>query len=115
MHVEFEYGGGGPRHRGGKGWSLAFLDETLTCLKTLRQCGYGFSIVIDYAANADTRVLDLQAHSLDPDELFPPSAIYGNIISFRGRDYPEAAIARISAPCRGGIVNWLVGKLVANG
>ena len=111
----FEYGGGGPRHRGGKGWSPAFLDGTLTCLKILRQCGYGFSIVIDYAANADIRVLDLQSHSLDPDKLFTPSAIYGNIISFRGCDFSEAAIARIAAPYRGGIVNRLVEKLVANG
>lgn len=109
----FEYGGG-PRNQGGKGWSDSFLQGTLTCLRTLKQCGYGFSIIIDYAYDAQVKIIDLQNHSLDPDELFLPNAVYGNIISFREGDFSEAAIAKICASYIGGVINWLVGKIVKN-
>ncbi|MGL5083057.1 MAG: FkbM family methyltransferase [Microcoleaceae cyanobacterium] len=111
----FEYGGGGSRHRGSKGWSPKFLQGTMTCLKTLQECGYGFSILIDYAYDAQIKILDLQSLDLDPNAIFAANAIYGNIISFRGCDYSEAIIQRISEPYKGGWMNWLEEKLVANG
>lgn len=109
----FEYGGGSPRNQNGKGWSKSFLEGTLTCLKTLKQCGYGFSIIIDYVYDAQPKIIDLQNHSLDPDDLFLPNAVYGNIISFREGDFSEAEITKICKPYQGGVINWLVGKIVA--
>lgn len=109
----FEYGGGGPRDQGGKGWSESFLAGTLTCLETLKSCGYGFSIIIDYAYDAEVKIVDLQNQALDADELFLPNAVYGNIISFREGDFSEAAIANICKAYKGGVINWIVGKVVS--
>ncbi|MEL7036636.1 MAG: FkbM family methyltransferase [Cyanobacteria bacterium J06592_8] len=108
----FEYGGGGLRHRGNGGWSSQFLDGTLTCLQTLKQCGYGFSVVIDYAHEAEAKFFDLRSHSLDPDEIFLPNAIYGNIISFRDSDYPPATITQISQHYEGGVADWFVKQVI---
>jgi FkbM family methyltransferase len=109
----FEYGGGSPRNQGGKGWSKSFLDGTLTCLETLKNCGYGFSIMVDYAHDAEVKIFDLQTHPLTPDELFLENALYGNIISFRGGAFSEEAIANICKSYRGGVINWLVEKIVS--
>lgn len=110
--IMFEYGGGGQRRRGNKGWSPLFLQGTLTCLQTLKHCGYGFSIAIDYAHAAQAQLFDLQLHSLEPDSLFPSKAVYGNIISCRGFGYSEAEINGITSPFKGGMVNWFMEKLI---
>lgn len=112
--VMFEYGGGGPRHHGRKGWTPFFTKGTLTCLRTLKYCGYGFSIMIDSSHKAQAQFLDLQSHSLETDDLFPSNAMYGNIISFRDCEYPKDDVVRISKPFQGGIANWLVEKLIIN-
>ncbi|MGB2925189.1 MAG: FkbM family methyltransferase [Limnothrix sp.] len=109
----FEYGGGGPRDQAGKGWSDSFLTGTLTCLETLQKCGYGFSIIIDYAYNAQPTIIDLQSHTLDPDQLFLPNAVYGNIISFREGNFSKLDIEQICEKYQGGLVNWMVGKIVS--
>lgn len=109
----FEYGGGSPRSQGGKGWSQSFLEGTLACLETLKACGYGFSIMVDYAHDAQVKIFDLQSYPLTPDDLFLENALYGNIISFREGTFSEEAIADICQPYRGGVINWLVEKIVS--
>ena len=109
----FEYGGGSPRSQGGKGWSESFLEGTMLCLETLKNCGYGFSILIDYAHEATPKIFDLQTQILTPDELFLENALYGNIISFREGEFSREAIAKICKPYKGGVINWLVGKAVS--
>ncbi|NEO86790.1 MAG: FkbM family methyltransferase [Spirulina sp. SIO3F2] len=111
--VMFEYGGGSPRHRQKKGWSPKFLAGTMQCLEALQHCGYGFSIMVDFASDAQVRCFDLQAVSLNPDEIFATNAVYGNIISFYGCDYDEAAIAQTAAKWQGGLFNWIGEKLFA--
>lgn len=111
--VMFEYGGGASRQKGEKGWSPKFLEATMTCLKTLQKCGYGFSIMVDYASNTKAKVFDLRSLALDPNTLFYPNAVYGNIISFYDCGYPEASVNEICQPYVGGLVNWLVGILVS--
>lgn len=110
--VMFEYGGGATRQRGEKGWSPKFLDATMLCLHTLQQQGYGFSIMIDYAFDTQAKLFDLRSLFID-GTLFYPNAVYGNIISFYNCEYSTTSIQRICAPYRGGLVNWLVGKLVS--
>lgn len=112
--IMFEYGGGSRRSLEKKGWSDKFLGGTMTSLETLQKCGYGFSIMIDYAPDARTKIFDLQSVSLDPDLIFPPNAVYGNIISFRGCDYPESAIAEITSPYNGKWLNWLMEKFATS-
>jgi FkbM family methyltransferase len=112
--VMFEYGGGSRRSHGQKGWSPKFLNGTMTCLETLQKCGYGFSIMIDYAPNARAKIFDLQSLTLDPDTLFIPNAVYGNILSFRGFSYSKTAITKITDLYHGKWLNWLIEKLVAN-
>ena len=112
--IMFEYGGGGRRHNGKKGWSPKFLQGTMTCLETLKNCGYGFSIMIDYAAEARTKIFDLNSLHLDPNSIFPPNAVYGNIISFRGYTYSESAIAQITKPYNSKWFDWVMEKLVTD-
>lgn len=111
--VMFEYGGGGTVKTGTKGWSPRFFNGTMDCLKTLQQRGYGFSIMVDYAAGTKAKVFDLQTVNLGQDSLFYPNAVYGNILTFHDCRYPVALVEEICAPYRGGLVNWLVGKLVS--
>ncbi|NJL45621.1 MAG: methyltransferase [Leptolyngbyaceae cyanobacterium SM2_3_12] len=111
--VMFEYGGGGALKTGAKGWSPRFLNGTMDCLKTLQKRGYGLSIMVDYAAGTPAKVFDLQGVSLGQDNLFYPNAVYGNILTFYDCSYPVPLIEEICAPYRGGLVNWLVGKLVS--
>ncbi|AFZ44472.1 methyltransferase FkbM family [Halothece sp. PCC 7418] len=112
--VMFEYGGGSRRYHGKKGWSPKFLSGTMKCLETLQKHGYGFSIMIDYAPNAKPNIFDLQSLTLDPDTLFIPNAVYGNIISFRGFAYSESAITKITNPYNGKWLNWLIERLITN-
>lgn len=111
--VMFEYGGGSPRYQGKKGWSEDFLAGTLTCLTTLKNCGYGFSILVDYAHAAQVKCFDLQTHLLTPDELFLENALYGNIICFREGHFSETAIAQIGRRYQGGLINWVVEQVVS--
>ncbi|QDZ40907.1 FkbM family methyltransferase [Euhalothece natronophila Z-M001] len=90
--IMFEYGGGSRRYQGGKGWSPKFLQGTMKCLETLKNCGYGLSILIDYAPNATTNIFNLQSLELDPDQIFLPNAVYGNIIAFQEQNHTESAI-----------------------
>jgi FkbM family methyltransferase len=109
----FEYGGGASRGRGSKGWSPKFLEATMTCLQTLQQSGYSFSIMVDYEAGTQAKVFDLRSLSLDQETLFSPQAVYGNIISFYDCAYSEPEIAKICAPYEGGWLHWLVGKIAS--
>ncbi len=93
--VMFEYGGGNNKEQGRKGWAPKFLTATMECLSVLKQCGYGFSIVIDAAKDTAQFISDLQLSNLEHNEIFEPSAVYGNIISFRSGAYSENAIASI--------------------
>ncbi|MDR9405462.1 MAG: FkbM family methyltransferase [Halothece sp. Uz-M2-17] len=112
--VMFEYGGGSRRYQGKKGWSPKFLSGTMNCLEILQKCKYGFSIMIDYAPNSKPKIFDLQSLSLDPDTLFMPNAVYGNIISFYDFHYSESAITEITNPYHGKWGNWLLEKLITN-
>jgi FkbM family methyltransferase len=109
----FEYGGGASRKTGDKGWSPKFWESSLQCLRTLQQCGYGFSIMVDYSPGATVRIFDLQAPLLSLEELFPPDAVYGNIISFVDCRYSESDIGQICARHTGRWINWLVNRFVA--
>ena len=110
--VMFEYGGGSRRGSGKKGWSTPFLEATMSSLQTLQQCGYGFSIMIDYAANTQPKIFDLRSLSLDENTLFYPDAVYGNIISFYNCVYSETAVNQICESYTKSIINWLVGKFL---
>ena len=112
--IMFEYGGGSRRYQGEKGWSPKFLKGTMNCLETLQKCGYGFSIMIDYAPDARSQIFDLQNLQLDPDLIFPRNAVYGNIISFREGDYPESSIAQITTPYNGKWLNWVMERFAVN-
>jgi len=109
----FEYGGGANQQAGTKGWSPEFLAGTLRCLTTLQQRGYGQSIMVDYSHGTQARIFDLQAQDLSTTDLFPPEAVYGNIISLQGCHFSEAAIAQICSRYAGGVVNWFISKLVS--
>lgn len=117
--IMFEYGGGSRRYQGGKGWSPKFLQGTMNCLETLHNCGYGLSILIDYAPSATTKIFDLQSFQLDPDQIFLPNAVYGNIIAFQGNNNIESAIDlkgeemvtmihQITTPYKGKWLNTLI-------
>ncbi|MEO1294738.1 MAG: FkbM family methyltransferase [Cyanobacteria bacterium J06636_16] len=111
--VMFEYGGGCSRKDGQKGWSPKFLDGTVSCLKTLQQRGYGFSIMIDYAWGTEAKIFDLQTMDLSSNSPFYTNSVYGNILSFYEYDCTSEFIHKICSPYRGGIMNWLVNKLVS--
>lgn len=110
--VMFEYGGGSRRFSGKKGWSPPFLNATMNSLHALQKCGYGFSIMIDYAANTQAKIFDLRSLSLDENTLFYPDAVYGNIISFYNCIYSKAAVNKICESYTKSTINWLVGKFL---
>ncbi|MFP4134803.1 MAG: FkbM family methyltransferase [Halothece sp.] len=123
--VMFEYGGGSRRYQGGKGWSPKFLQGTMNCLETLQKCGYGLSIMIDYAPSATTKIFDLHSLKLDPDQIFLPNAVYGNIIAFQESNNPNSAISlkrdemvtmidQIATPYKGKWLNSLMEKLATS-
>jgi FkbM family methyltransferase len=111
--VMFEYGGGGRRQEGQKGWSTQFFDGTMSCLQTLQQRGYGFSIQIDYAPGTGAKLFDLQSLDLSQTHPFEANSVYGNILTLQSQRYGKGLIDSLCAPYRGGLVNWLVNRLVA--
>jgi FkbM family methyltransferase len=111
--VMFEYGGGSSRAQGNKGWSPKFLAGTMTCLQTLQQQGYDFSVMVDYAAGTQAKVFDLQPLNLEQTSPFYPNGVYGNILCFHQQSFSAERINHICAPYSGGLANWLVSKLVS--
>lgn len=111
--VMFEYGGGGSRQKGEKGWSPKFLAGSLDCLHTLQQQGYGFSIMVDYAPGTRAKVFDLQTLDLAKTSPFYANAVYGNMLCFYQQRYSLAQIEHLCRPYGGGLANWLVSKLVS--
>ena len=111
--VMFEYGGGGSRALGAKGWSPRFFEGTMTCLKTLQQLGYDFSVMVDYAPGTQAKVFDLQALALAQESPFYSNGVYGNILCFYQQRFPAERINRICAPYGGGLANWLVSRFVS--
>ncbi|NJL68185.1 MAG: FkbM family methyltransferase [Microcoleus sp. SM1_3_4] len=111
--VMFEYGGGVSRKQAKRGWSPKFLKATLDCLSVLKQCGYSFSIAIDYTPTDRERIFNLQSSSLEADTLFHEKAVYGNIISFSNWDGSPEEVARVCAPYYGGWENTLVTALLS--
>ena len=93
--VMFEYGGGVNKNQGKKGWSKDFLDKTLNCLSVLQSCGYGSSMMIDFAPRTQEKMFDLRSLDLKKDQLFSNKSVYGNIISLRDCIIPEEKIHNI--------------------
>jgi FkbM family methyltransferase len=96
--IMFEYGGGDSREKGQYGWSQKYLSATIDCLKGLKDCGYNFSIMIDNALETEARIFDLQSSNLEPDSIFYPNSVYGNIIAFRGFNITKDEVAKICQP-----------------
>ncbi|MBE9108736.1 FkbM family methyltransferase [Nodosilinea sp. LEGE 07298] len=111
--VMFEYGGGSCRALGKNGWSPRFFEGTITCLKTLQQLGYDFSIMVDYAAGTQAKVFDLKSLDLAHESPFYANGVYGNILCFYQQRFSSTAIRRVCAPYGGGLANWLVSKFVS--
>jgi hypothetical protein len=111
--VMFEYGGGSSRTQGDKGWSPKILAGTMTCLKTLQQRGYDFSVMVDYASGTQAKVFNLQTMDLAQESPFYPNGVYGNILCFYQQRFSAERIHQICAPFGGGLANWLVSKLVS--
>ncbi|MEQ9549955.1 MAG: FkbM family methyltransferase [Coleofasciculus sp. G3-WIS-01] len=106
--VMFEYGGGTSKKNGKGGWSPTFINATLECLSVLKQCGYGLSVMVDYAYSTKETIFDLQSSTLDINEIIPTHSIYGNIISFHNWNYPEEKITQICSPYYGGVAQRLL-------
>ncbi|MEY3866716.1 MAG: hypothetical protein RLZZ338_607 [Cyanobacteriota bacterium] len=97
--VMFEYGGGaGTKKTGQHGWSPKFLSATMECLNALKECGYGFSVMVDNALDTEAKVFDLQTSNLEPDNIFYQNGGYGNIISFRRLTLPEDEVRKVCSP-----------------
>ena len=111
--VMFEYGGGGSRQKGEKGWSSKFLTGSVDCLRHLQQRGYSFSVMVDYASGTGVKVFDLQTLDLDLDSPFYANGVYGNILCFHQQRFTAERINRICTPYGGGLANWLVSKWVS--
>ena len=96
--VMFEYGGGDYKEKGQYGWSPKFIKATMECFKSLKDCGYGFCIMIDNALNTEAKIFDLQSLILEPDSIFYQNGGYGNIIAFRNFNLPEEVLTKLCAP-----------------
>jgi FkbM family methyltransferase len=96
--VMFEYGGWSTRATGENGWSPKFFSSTMECLNALKECGYGFSVMVDNALDTEARIFDLQSSNLDPDSIFYPNGGYGNILAFRNFNLSEEDLAKVCAP-----------------
>jgi FkbM family methyltransferase len=96
--IMFEYGGGDSREKGQYGWSQKYLSATIECIRGLKECGYNFSIMIDNALDTEARIFDLQSSNLEPDSIFYPNSVYGNIIAFRGFNITKDEVAKICQP-----------------
>jgi FkbM family methyltransferase len=112
--IMFEYGGGANRQSRQAGWSSQFLSATRDCLSVLKHCGYGFSVIIDFAPDTKELIFDLQASDLNLDTIFHANSIYGNIISCRHFRYKEAEISKICASYYDGLLSRLVKALLSN-
>lgn len=93
--IMFEYGGGVNKTQGKKGWSKDFLEKTLNCLSVLKNCGYGSSIMIDFAPRSQEKRFDLRSLDLNQDQLFTDQSVYGNIICLRDCEIAEAKIHQV--------------------
>ena len=97
--VMFEYGGGGhSRQKGQHGWSPKYVNATMDCIRSLKECGYNFSIMIDNAFNTEAKIFDLQSLNLEPDSIFYQNGGYGNIIVFRDFNIAQDEVAKVCAP-----------------
>lgn len=96
--IMFEYGGGVNKNQGQKGWSKEFLEKTLNCLSILKSCGYGFSLMIDFAPRTQEKIFDLRSQDLETEQLFSEQAVYGNIISLRDCVISEEKIHKTCQP-----------------
>ncbi|MGB3535778.1 MAG: FkbM family methyltransferase [Microcoleaceae cyanobacterium] len=106
--IMFEYGGGANRQSRKAGWASQFVTATKQCLSVLKDCGYGFSVIIDFAPDAKELIFDLQASDLNLDTIFRANSIYGNIICCRHFQYEEAEISKICASYYDGWVSrWM--------
>lgn len=91
--IMFEYGGGATRKEGTGGWTDAFHERTISCLTSLQENGYGDFVMIDSAVGSSETLGNFQ-HMTDPNDLFGPSAEYGNIIACRDFPLPADAITQ---------------------
>ncbi|MFN5516605.1 MAG: FkbM family methyltransferase [Cyanobacteriota bacterium] len=89
----FEYGGGASKAKGKQGWSADFYQQTLHCLETLRDCGYGQSFRIDFAPESREKVFNLQEIGA-LEEVFEENCVYGNIISLRPPHAVDPGVVR---------------------
>jgi FkbM family methyltransferase len=96
--VIFEYGGGDYREKGQYGWSPKYLNATMECIRSLKECGYSFSIMIDNALDTEARIFDLQSSNLEPDSIFYPNGGYGNIIAFRDFNIAPDEVVKVCSP-----------------
>ncbi len=95
--IMFEYGGGVNKNQQSKGWSREFFAKTVNCLRVLRDCGYGDSIMADFAPNTQERCFNLQSEP-DLEMLFSRECVYGNIISFLEFSPSLSEIAQVCTP-----------------
>ena len=112
--IMFEYGGGANRQSRKAGWSSQFVSATKECLSVLKDRGYGFSVIIDFAPDAKELIFDLQASVLNLDKIFQENFIYGNIISCRDFQCNKAEISKICASYYDGLLSRLVKALLSN-
>ncbi|MDJ0598325.1 MAG: FkbM family methyltransferase [Crocosphaera sp.] len=112
--IMFEYGGGANRQSQQAGWSSQFLKATRDCLSILKNCGYDFSVIIDFAPDAKELIFDLQASDLNLEKIFQSNSIYGNIISCRNFHPKEADMSTICASYYDGWIDRLTKALVLN-
>lgn len=112
--IMFEYGGGANRQSRKAGWSSQFVSATKECLSVLKDCGYGFSAIIDFAPDAKELIFDLQASDLNLNTIFQANSIYGNIICCRHFRYEEAEISKICTSYYDGLLSRLVKTLLSN-
>ncbi|MFA4849421.1 MAG: FkbM family methyltransferase [Methanoregula sp.] len=81
--VVFEYGGGGTRENGEGSWSENGINNMIECFRILKKLHYRTSIRLDSASDSHAQIFDLNEVDLDPETLFSPQSIYGNVICFR--------------------------------
>lgn len=79
--VQFEYGGGSMKKDQKNGWSEEFFNNTLKCLKILRNLNYGGGILVD-ASLSEIKYFEFSKTSAF-EQLFGEEYMWGNIILFR--------------------------------
>ncbi|MBC8044521.1 MAG: FkbM family methyltransferase [Rhizobacter sp.] len=96
--IVFEYGGGSTKEEGKEGWSAEGVAGTLECLEVLKQRGYDFSVMLDSAAGTAPRTFHLRTALLNPDDIFFPKGVYGNLLCARRAVLSETQLAEICNP-----------------